>query len=144
LSNSILVALLLFRGRHLLHPPGSPPPRFSLGPVLGPVTNIVGLGFAVFTTVFFLFPPEYPATPSNMNYAIAVFGIVAIVSVVTWLVDGQKNFSGPKDIEGLLELARRSETKELLKERHNTRTLAVTRDAAEVEKGQVVHKGQEL
>jgi choline transport protein len=134
--------LLLFRGRHLLHPPGSPPPKFNLGPVLGLITNISGLIFAVFTTIFFLFPPEYPATASSMNYAIAVFGIVGLVSVVTWLVDGRKNFQGPKDIEGLLELARRSETKEPLKDAKNRPRQSNIKDDAELaEKPTDIHQG---
>ncbi|QRW20032.1 choline transport protein [Rhizoctonia solani] len=85
-SYSIPVALLLIRGRHLLNPPDLPePPTFSLGRIGGPVANIIGLAFAVLTTVFFLFPPELPVTPANMNYTIVVFGIIAIVSATTWL-----------------------------------------------------------
>jgi hypothetical protein len=73
------VALLLIRGRHLLNPPDLPaPPIFTLGRIGGPIANIVGLAFAVLTTVFFLFPPALPVTPSNMNYTIVVFGIIAV------------------------------------------------------------------
>lgn len=32
--------------------------------------------FTIFTTVFFLFPPELPVTGENMNYAVAVLGII--------------------------------------------------------------------
>jgi hypothetical protein len=78
-TNATAVALLLIRGRHLLNPPDLPePPTFSLGRVGGPLANIIGLMFAVLTTVFFLFPPELPVTPSNMNYTIVVFGIIAV------------------------------------------------------------------
>lgn len=30
-----------------------------------------------------------------MNYAIVAFGIVLIIAVVQWLVDGRKNYEGP-------------------------------------------------
>ena len=31
-----------------------------------------------------------------MNYCIAAFAIVLIVSTIQWFVDGRKNFRGPK------------------------------------------------
>lgn len=54
--------LLLVRGRQLLELPGAPPRKFDLGPIWGPVSNVVGLAFAALTTVFFLFPPALPVT----------------------------------------------------------------------------------
>ncbi|KAJ3467546.1 hypothetical protein MRS44_005110 [Fusarium solani] len=40
-------------------------------------------------------PPELPVTPTNMNYCIAAFGIILLIAVVTWIVDGRKNYKGP-------------------------------------------------
>ncbi|GAA5907127.1 uncharacterized protein JCM6883_006148 [Sporobolomyces salmoneus] len=105
-SYCIPIALLLCRGRHLLEPESFPPRTWSLGPILGPVANISALCFTALTTVFFLFPPGLPVTGSNMNYAIAVFGFVFLVSVTTWLVQGRRTFTGPRDLGALLELAR--------------------------------------
>jgi len=31
-----------------------------------------------------------------MNYCSAAFGIIALVSLLTWLFDGRKNFTGPE------------------------------------------------
>ena len=37
-----------------------------------------------------------------MNYCIAAFAIVLIVSIIQWFVDGRKNYSGPKlDVEAM-------------------------------------------
>ncbi|KAB5590561.1 Choline transporter [Ceratobasidium theobromae] len=106
ISYSIPVALLLIRGRHLLNPPDLPaPPTFTLGHIGGPIANIIGLAFAVITTVFFLLPPELPVTPSNMNYTIVVFGIITIVSATTWAATGRHHFKGPLDMEELLRMA---------------------------------------
>ncbi|KAG8694058.1 hypothetical protein FRC09_010087 [Ceratobasidium sp. 395] len=106
ISYSIPVALLLIRGRHLLHPPDLPaPPTFTLGRIGGPIANIIGLAFAVLTTVFFLFPPVLPVTPANMNYTIVVFGVIALVSVITWITSGRRNFKGPLDMDELLRMA---------------------------------------
>ncbi|AAW43538.1 choline transporter, putative [Cryptococcus deneoformans JEC21] len=106
ISYSIPIFLVLIRGRSILRPPSLPEPTFTLGPILGPICNVVGLCFTALTTVFFLFPPELPVTGTNMNYAVVVLGIIFIISVITWIVDGRKNFIGPRDLGALLELAR--------------------------------------
>lgn len=46
-----------------------------------------------------------------MNYAIVAFGVVLIIAIVQWLIDGRKNYEGPiidaevmgmgKEIEGV-------------------------------------------
>jgi choline transport protein len=52
--------------------------------------------------VLFLFPPDLPVTGSNMNYCVAAFGIVFIISAFQWIVDGRKNFVGPRmDVDPL-------------------------------------------
>lgn len=33
-----------------------------------------------------------------MQYTVVVFGIVMLVSALTWIFDGRKNFDGPKDM----------------------------------------------
>lgn len=49
-----------------------------------------------------MFPPVKEVTGSNMNYFVAAFAIVFIVSVIQWFVDGRKNYSGPRlDVEAL-------------------------------------------
>lgn len=30
-----------------------------------------------------------------MNYAVAAFGVVLVIAVFQWLVDGRKNYEGP-------------------------------------------------
>lgn len=112
------VALVLIRGRHLLNPPSLPAPTLTLGPIFGPICNVIGLAFTAFTTVLFLFPPDLPVTGENMNYAVVVFGVICksclvalyltsvIVAMITWIVQGRKHFVGPRDLGALLELAR--------------------------------------
>lgn len=31
-----------------------------------------------------------------MNYAVVAFGIVLIIAVVQWIIDGRKNYEGPQ------------------------------------------------
>lgn len=62
----------------------------------------IGIAYAILTTVLFMFPPEMPVTGSNMNYCVAAFAIVLIVSVIQWFVDGRKNYTGPQiDVDTL-------------------------------------------
>ncbi|KAM0755145.1 amino acid transporter [Meredithblackwellia eburnea MCA 4105] len=105
-SYSIPIGFLLFRGRHLLRPPSFPEPTMSLGNFWGPVCNVTGLVFTVFTTVFFVFPPDLPVSGLNMNYAIVVFAFIFIVATLTWVFQGRKTFRGPRDLGALFELAR--------------------------------------
>lgn len=43
-----------------------------------------------------MFPQIGPVSADNMNYCSAAFGIVGLVSLVTWVVDGRKHFTGPE------------------------------------------------
>ncbi|KAL2015202.1 hypothetical protein VTK56DRAFT_6067 [Thermocarpiscus australiensis] len=90
----------VLRGRTLL-----PPTRvFKLPEWLGWICNLVGIAWAILTTVLFVFPPELPVTPDNMNYCIVAFGVILLVSCTTWMVDGRKHYRGPKvDIYAMLE-----------------------------------------
>ncbi|KAJ5520405.1 hypothetical protein N7463_000858 [Penicillium fimorum] len=61
---------------------------------LDPQHHLVGVHFPDYYP--FPFPPELPATGSNMNYCVAAFGIVFVISTIQWMVDGRKNFVGPR------------------------------------------------
>lgn len=64
--------------------------------------NQIGIAYVCLTTVLFMFPPVMPVTGNNMNYCIAAFAIVLIISTIQWFVDGRKNYTGPQiDIDAL-------------------------------------------
>ncbi|KAI1097387.1 amino acid transporter [Jackrogersella minutella] len=88
----------VLRGRRML-----PEKRaFKLPDVVGWIMNLVGIAWTILTTVLFVFPPELPVTSENMNYCIVAFGVILMIAVVTWIVDGRKNYTGPHvDVEGL-------------------------------------------
>ncbi|KIW04753.1 uncharacterized protein PV09_04479 [Verruconis gallopava] len=90
----------VLRGRKML-----PDDRaFKLPSGLGWTFNIVGILWTILTTVLFVFPPATPVTSSNMNYAIAAFGVILVISGGTWILDGRKHYVGPKvDVDGLLQ-----------------------------------------
>lgn len=68
-----------------------PAGKFSLGR-LRPVINWVGLIYCAVTTVFFFFPATPSPTASEMNYAIAVFGAVLVVSIGFWFMKGKRTY----------------------------------------------------
>ncbi|KAI5860925.1 amino acid/polyamine transporter I [Durotheca rogersii] len=81
----------VLRGRRML-PPDRP---FRMPELLGWVVNLVGIAWTVLTTVLFVFPPALPVTSANMNYCVAAFGIMLLLSLLTWVLDGRKNYKGP-------------------------------------------------
>lgn len=125
---SFAVGILVFRGRHILDVEGFPKRRFNLGK-FGYVINVLALFFVIFTSVFFLFPPFIPVTAMSMNYVVVsvvihtflflarlirvsrffaqcVIFLILGISGLTWIFKGKKHYTGPKDIDGLLALAR--------------------------------------
>ncbi|KAF2094128.1 amino acid permease [Rhizodiscina lignyota] len=91
ITYAIPPAINCIRGRKML-----PETRaFVLPGPWGWVCNLIGIAYTILTTVLFVFPPALPVTGSNMNYCIAAFAIILIISVFQWYIDGRKNFNGP-------------------------------------------------
>ena len=99
LTYGIPVAINCLRGRRML-----PPTRaFKMPEPLAWFANLLGVAFVILTTILFVFPPVLPVTGSNMNYCIAAFAIVLLISLIQWFVDGRKNYTGPKvDLEEII------------------------------------------
>ncbi|ORY59480.1 amino acid/polyamine transporter I [Pseudomassariella vexata] len=93
-------AINLLRGGNMLPETRS----FKLSTPMRWFCSLVGIAWSILTTVLFVFPPELPVTPGNMNYCIAAFGIILFIAVSTWIVDGRKNYRGPHvDIDALVK-----------------------------------------
>ncbi|RSL73421.1 hypothetical protein CEP53_000764 [Fusarium sp. AF-6] len=93
ISYAIPIAVLMTVGRDKL-PPGG---QFGLGR-LGPVLNTVSIIYAAITTVFFFFPGTPNPAPVDMNFAIAVFGIMLVIALGFWVVKGRKSFLQIEDV----------------------------------------------
>ena len=70
------------------------PGPYSLGRY-GVWLNLVGFLFLAFASITFNFPGISPVEKDNMNYTSAAVGIIGLVSLITWIFDGRKNFTGP-------------------------------------------------
>ncbi|KAL1964882.1 hypothetical protein VTN77DRAFT_6235 [Rasamsonia byssochlamydoides] len=98
ISYGMPIAVHCLRGRNVL--PARP---WRLSPLFGWVADLTALSFIILTTVLFLFPPDLPVDASSMNYCIVAFGIILIISVIQWIVDGRKNFTGPRvNLDGMM------------------------------------------
>ncbi|OAA64324.1 amino acid permease family protein [Niveomyces insectorum RCEF 264] len=87
ISYAMPIIALMVAGRDKL-----PPGPFTLGPRLGPVCNGVSVVYCAITTVFFLFPGSPNPGASDMNYAIAVFGVMMVIATVFWFVRGRADY----------------------------------------------------
>lgn len=57
--------------------------------------NAIGLVFLLFASITFNFPSTYPVNQESMNYTSAAIGVIALLSIITWITTGKKNFTGP-------------------------------------------------
>ncbi|KAG8160244.1 hypothetical protein KVR01_009780 [Diaporthe batatas] len=82
-SYALPIVTLMIAGRDKL-----PPGGFRLGS-LGPLINWTSVIYCAITTVFFFFPGEPAPAAADMNYAIAVFAVMLVVSIGFWLTKGR-------------------------------------------------------
>ncbi|KAJ5242036.1 uncharacterized protein N7469_000363 [Penicillium citrinum] len=91
LSYAMPILVNCLQGRKAL-----PKGKWKLPNVLGWIADIVALSYIALTTVLFVFPPSSTVTGSSMNYCVAAFAVIIIISAFQWVVDGRKNFTGPR------------------------------------------------
>ncbi|CRG85625.1 Amino-acid permease BAT1 homolog [Talaromyces islandicus] len=75
--------------------------RFTCGPVVGTVVNVVALLWIAFELVLFCMPTALPVTKVTMNYASVVFVGFMAISGVWYLVYARKSYKGPPESDGL-------------------------------------------
>ncbi len=88
ISYGIPIAVLLVVGRDKLLPMQG---EFRLGR-WGFAANVVSLIYCAITTVFFFFPSDPNPAPADMNWAIAVFGVMLVIAVGFWFVQGRSSY----------------------------------------------------
>ncbi|KAI5460505.1 amino acid/polyamine transporter I [Mariannaea sp. PMI_226] len=94
ISYMMPIAVLLLKGRDKL-----PPGQFHLG-WFGPIANWVSIVYCAITTVFFFFPGSPNPAGADMNYAIAVFGVMMVFTLGFWFVKGNKTYLQSEESEG--------------------------------------------
>ncbi|KAF4949302.1 hypothetical protein FSARC_13509 [Fusarium sarcochroum] len=102
-SYGMPILTLLLVGRDKL-----PPGEFSLGR-FGAVINWISVVYCAVTTVFFFFPTDPNPPAADMNYAIAVFGIMLVITLVFWFVKGRITYLETEEAQGNIIYAQRAE-----------------------------------
>ncbi|WYZ37748.1 hypothetical protein EsH8_II_001254 [Colletotrichum jinshuiense] len=92
-SYIVPIVYMLRYGRRTLRASDYGP--FKLGPVLGPVLNVVGLVWMAVVIVFSTFPSAMPVTPQNMNYSIVVMAGWLLFGVFYYIFFGRQKFEVP-------------------------------------------------
>lgn len=83
------IVVLLIRGRHLV---ADAP--FRLGK-FGYIINIITIIWILLAIVLFMMPTSIPVTPSTMNYASVLFIFFAAISILWYIINGRRYFTGP-------------------------------------------------
>jgi amino acid transporter len=87
ISYALPIIVLLIVGRDQLPETRS----FNLGR-WGTACNIVSIIYCSITTVFFFFPGNPNPGTSDMNWAIAVFGVMLVIAIGFWVVQGNRSY----------------------------------------------------
>ncbi|BGO99917.1 hypothetical protein NBRC10513v2_004146 [Rhodotorula toruloides] len=90
ISYFIPIALIFFRGRHLL-----PPAYWRMPDGLARFCNIVALLYIPFICVLFCIPNFYPVTSTNMNYTSAIAAVAILIGTIGWYVEVRRHYKGP-------------------------------------------------
>ncbi|KAJ5469321.1 hypothetical protein N7539_008939 [Penicillium diatomitis] len=92
ISYAMPIVALLVAGRDNLPAGGSA----GLGR-FGPWANWISIVYCVITSIFFLFPGSPNPAPSDMNYAIAVFGVMLVIAIAFWFIRGSRRYLQTED-----------------------------------------------
>ncbi|KAJ6164265.1 hypothetical protein N7470_002937 [Penicillium chermesinum] len=87
ISYGLPIATVMVKGRDQL-PPGG---HFRLGK-FGAPANWVSIIYCCITSVFFFFPSSPNPSGSDMNYAIAVFGVMLGIALSFWTLQGRRTY----------------------------------------------------
>jgi amino acid transporter len=90
-SYGIPIALSMAHGRQ-----GVNHARWTIGPTIGWIVNVVSVTWIAFETVLFSMPTAIPVTDSTMNYAIVVFVGFMALSAVWYAVYAHKGMIVPR------------------------------------------------
>ncbi|KXS99395.1 hypothetical protein AC579_8801 [Pseudocercospora musae] len=84
--------------RRFYHLPTIETGKYTLGWKSLPL-NILAIVWVGFISIVLFFPPIYPVTALNMNYAVAVAAFVAIFALSWWWLGARHRYTGPRTID---------------------------------------------
>ena len=105
--SSYIIAITLLLHKRLRNDPVKDNLRWGpwhMGPIFGPIVNLVGLAYTSIAMFFSFFPGQYNPTLVNMNWSCVIFGSSIIFSVVFYQFWGKHGYKWP-----LVDPSRRSQ-----------------------------------
>ena len=66
-----------------------------MGPIAGPIVNVIGLIYNTIAFVFSFFPSSTPVTPASMNWSSLLFGFSVMFSVGFYFFYGRHAYRWP-------------------------------------------------
>ncbi|EXJ84061.1 hypothetical protein A1O3_04728 [Capronia epimyces CBS 606.96] len=66
------------------------PGPFRLGRLQKPI-NVIAIVWVLFISAVLFFPPVHPVTAANMNYAVAVAGVIVIFALMWWYMQAKRS-----------------------------------------------------
>lgn len=96
LSYVLPISLSLFARRRQVNQA-----KWTMGPVFGPIVNVIALAWIAFEMVLFSMPTALPVTPVTMNYASVVLVGFGAIAAIWYFVHSRKAYKGPPASEGL-------------------------------------------
>jgi choline transport protein len=66
-----------------------------MGPVVGPVVNVIGLVYSAITLLFSFLPSTAKVTPVTMNWSCLIFGATVLFSLGYYFVYGRYVYKWP-------------------------------------------------
>ena len=95
LSYTISIGCVLYR--RIKHPESLPKARWSLGRAGVPV-NAIGVAYSVFAFFWCFWPTSKEITLVDFNWAVLMFGVLAVGSTLDFFLRAKKTFKGPVTI----------------------------------------------
>ncbi|KAI4721651.1 hypothetical protein E4T48_02180 [Aureobasidium sp. EXF-10727] len=91
---SYILAISSVLYRRIKSPEKLPRARWSLGPIWGPINNVLGILFSINCFIWSFTPPSLPITSTNFNVAVALFVGLLVLMTVTYYFR-RKEYVGP-------------------------------------------------
>jgi choline transport protein len=94
LTYAVSISCVLYRRLQPNEAGALPPARWSLG-VWGIPVNVVAVLYSVFVFFWTFWPEQQDVDRESMNYAVAIFGGIAILALAMFVFKGRKVYKGP-------------------------------------------------
>lgn len=95
LMSTYIVSISCVLYRRVYEPHLLPHARWTLGKRTGIIINSIGLAYAIFSWFWSFWPVEKHVELESFNWSVVIFTSVTAISLIMYIVQGKKVYSGP-------------------------------------------------